>query len=788
MENKVTYNLRKRKYKERDEVIKRIKFSQVTDRCIICGTSIVEKNIKQLCGIDICISENQKKNEEDIIPNIDSDVDKIYDVSEIEETLLTRYTKEKNINKPKRKYFNKLNNTNKQYKMDNITQLENNTDKNDEIIGKDAMLIDISIVEKDRNVIPNKETKKSNQKKIHKSRGEDEDIEDEDIEDDKSEDIEDDKSEDIEDDKSEDIEDEDDKSEDIEDDKSEDIESENEEDKEYNEEEIEYEEEIKLDGPEEYKKYLERIGKMALDKEKINNVENEEKLRKIIEGHTKREITLEKILKSEICDERKYKLFHEWLIMKSTDRLTPKYKEYLEHIRSQIWDYEDIKDDLREGEREILERMKEKEIKNEINMKKIISSELPDEILKIVLEKYSRMQLYYAHSDEYQTLDREIREQLESWKPEYREEFANITEKEEKTYEEQLYKSKLPKNVKSHIYRELKHFREINKTSEDYSKQKYWLDYALSLPTNIKEFPVKKNDSTESKIQFEKHIKQKLNQSCYGMSEVKDLLLDYVFQKISNPTAIPQILVLSGPPGIGKTTLARSLASSLNLDFISINMGGIRDSAKLIGHSKTYIGAIPGEIIRGLSKCTSINPMIYLDEVDKIAHSSNTIDEIEGVLTHLLDPSQNSQFVDEYLGFPFDLSKVFWVITINKPEYLNSIVSDRLFIVPVSGYQFSDKISMAKDYLLPTIYSNLGYDPLSPPFSFSDSSLQRILNSLPTEPGVRSFQKHLQFLANRLNRLHNLSSSSYLLITPDIVDDLLSSLPKTHDPTLLWII
>src|SRR3989338_5054332 len=768
MENNTRYHLRKRKNKEKDEAIKRIKFSQISNRCIICGICIGENNIKQLCGIDVCITENKEREEEEREEDseIDSDVDKIYDLTEIKETLLTRYNKEKNINKPKRKYFNKLNNTKSQYKMDNINKSENKIDKNVETMDKDEMLVDKSTDEIDKNCIINKIAQnKEKQGKQGKQRSEEE-----------SEDLE-----------SEDLESEDLESEDKSEDKSEDLEEDLEEDKEYNEE-IEYEEEIKIEGQEEYKKYLERIGKMALDKEKINNVENETKLKKIIGGHIKREITLEKILESKICDERKYKIFHEWLIMKSTDKLTPKYKEYLEHIRNQIWDYEDIKDDLSEEEIEILERMKEKEIKNEINMKKIISSELPDEIFKIVLEKYGRMQLYYAHSDEYQTLDREIREQLESWKPEYREEFAKITETEEKTYEEQLYKSKLPKNVKAHIYRELKHFREINKTSEDYSKQKYWLDYALSLPTNIKEFPVKKNDTIESKIQFEKHIKQKLNQTCYGMAEVKDLLLDYVFQKISNPTAIPQILVLSGPPGIGKTTLARSLASSLNLDFISINMGGIRDSAKLIGHSKTYIGAIPGEIIRGLSKCTSLNPMIYLDEVDKIAHSSNTIDEIEGVLTHLLDPSQNSQFVDEYLGFPFDLSKVFWVITINKPEYLNSIVSDRLFIVPVSGYQFSDKISMAKDYLLPTIYSNLGYDPLSPPFSFSDSSLQRILNYLPAEPGVRSFQKHLQFLTNRLNRLHNLSSSSYRLITPDIVDDLLSSLPKTNDPTLLWII
>src|SRR3989338_7660884 len=445
MENNTRYHLRKRKNKEKDEAIKRIKFSQISNRCIICGICIGENNIKQLCGIDVCITENKEREEEEREEDseIDSDVDKIYDLTEIKETLLTRYNKEKNINKPKRKYFNKLNNTKSQYKMDNINKSENKIDKNVETMDKDEMLVDKSTDEIDKNCIINKIAQnKEKQGKQGKQRSEEE-----------SEDLE---SEDLE-------------SEDL----SEDLEEDLEEDKEYNEE-IEYEEEIKIEGQEEYKKYLERIGKMALDKEKINNVENETKLKKIIGGHIKREITLEKILESKICDERKYKIFHEWLIMKSTDKLTPKYKEYLEHIRNQIWDYEDIKDDLSEEEIEILERMKEKEIKNEINMKKIISSELPDEIFKIVLEKYGRMQLYYAHSDEYQTLDREIREQLESWKPEYREEFAKITETEEKTYEEQLYKSKLPKNVKAHIYRELKHFREINKTSEDYSKQKYW--------------------------------------------------------------------------------------------------------------------------------------------------------------------------------------------------------------------------------------------------------------------------------------------------------------------------
>lgn len=513
--------------------------------------------------------------------------------------------------------------------------------------------------------------------------------------------------------------------------------------------------------------------------EKIGGVtENEKELERLTNLFLERDVTLDKILSSPYPDEKKVELFHHWILLKGMNQFTPEYRAHDILLKSQLWDF-----DVDPFHKKMLDSLFRKYAVKEITVNKILESNMPDELCLKMMEDYVRLKNYDENSHEYQRLRKDMWEQLECWNPSYRDSFLELSKMDSLnlSYEQRLFTSGLPLGIKTFIFRELNHFRDMGVDDSEYTKQKHWLEYALSLPTVVKEFPVRISDSLEKKKKFQLDILSRMNKTCYGMPHVKDLLLDYVFQEISNPSGIPQILVLAGPPGIGKTTLSRSLALSLERDFIPINMGGVTDSVKLVGHARGYIGATPGEIVKGLSRASSMNPIIYLDELDKIQTGSSGMNEVEGVLTHLLDPTQNKEFIDDYLGFPIDLSKSLFIITINQIENLNPIIADRVFVVPMNGYTLQDKMKMAKDYLLPTIMTNLGSK-----IEFEDAAVRHLVNILPEEPGVRALQKSLQFISNRMNRKVMLGEEKSV-VTVDKMDEILKTVPKNEKTQTMFI-
>ena len=265
---------------------------------------------------------------------------------------------------------------------------------------------------------------------------------------------------------------------------------------------------------------------------------------------------------------------------------------------------------------------------------------------------------------------------------------------------------------------------------------KNYLDWVLNLPWNKSNF---ENNNIED-------IKEKLDKNHYGLQEVKDRILEYVALKNNNNDIKSPIICLVGPPGVGKTSIAKSIASSLNRKFYKISVGGLNDSSELIGHRRTYMGSIPGKIIQGLRKCESKNPVFLIDEIDKM--TVNHKDDPTGVLLDILDREQNSEFIDNYIEEPFDLSKVFFILTANNTDNIPSALKDRLEIIEISSYTDIEKIDIANRYLIPKILEENKID--NKIITMSDDMLGFLIEAYTKEAGVRELYRALEKIIRKL--------------------------------------
>ncbi len=286
-----------------------------------------------------------------------------------------------------------------------------------------------------------------------------------------------------------------------------------------------------------------------------------------------------------------------------------------------------------------------------------------------------------------------------------------------------------PASVKSHFEKELNKIRRMNPQVAEYSVQMNYLDLMVDLPWN---------EYTKDRYDLKKCM-QILNQDHNGLEKIKERIVEHLaVLKLKGDMKAP-ILCLVGPPGVGKTSLGKSIAKALNRKFIRMSLGGLHDESEIRGHRKTYIGAMPGRIIQSIRKAHSANPVFILDEIDKIGKDFRG--DPSSALLEVLDPEQNSSFHDNYLDLEFDLSKVLFIATANSLSTIQPALLDRMEVIELQGYSTEEKIEIAKAHLIPQLLEEHGVKPKQ--FKISNEVLGQIIQEYTRESGVRSLRRQL---------------------------------------------
>jgi ATP-dependent Lon protease len=301
-----------------------------------------------------------------------------------------------------------------------------------------------------------------------------------------------------------------------------------------------------------------------------------------------------------------------------------------------------------------------------------------------------------------------------------------------------------------------------------------WLDTVFELPWG-----------KESKGNIDlARAKKILDKNHYGLEEVKDRILEYIAvlqlkqKEAKNSANLPTILCFVGAPGVGKTSIGKSIAESLGRKFVKISLGGVRDEAEIRGHRRTYVGAMPGKIIVGMKQAKSMNPVFMLDEIDKLGNDFRG--DPSSALLEALDPEQNNGFEDHYLDMPFDLSDVIFITTANTLDTIPAALRDRLEIIRYSGYTEEEKFHIAKDHLLEKVRKGNGLKPVQ--LTLTDSEIKMIISRYTREAGVRSLERELNKVMRKSARQIAEKKLKKVSATPKVIRDFLG--PEKFDPTL----
>lgn len=360
---------------------------------------------------------------------------------------------------------------------------------------------------------------------------------------------------------------------------------------------------------------------------------------------------------------------------------------------------------------------------NQLTRAKMLIEDMNDDLKVIELE---------------QQLEQEVEKELsDSQKEFYLREKIKVIQKElgdvnSKDDEVELFRNKLSKlkcsgKIKDKIKKEINRYQSTNSNSPELGMIRDYLDWMLNLPWS----------KTTKDISSLEEVKHTLDSSHYALGDVKDRVLEYLAVKQNTNNLRSPILCLVGPPGVGKTSLALSIAKSLNRKVAKISVGGINDEAEIIGHRRTYVGANPGRIIQGIRKAGSSNPVFIIDEIDKMRK------DIKGdpasSLLEVLDPEQNSKFSDHYIEEDFDLSKVMFIATANYIDQIPMELKDRLEIIEVSSYTEYEKLDIVRDYILPKELEEHGLTELQ--ITFNDKALLTIIRNYTKEAGVRELER-----------------------------------------------
>lgn len=380
-----------------------------------------------------------------------------------------------------------------------------------------------------------------------------------------------------------------------------------------------------------------------------------------------------------------------------------------------------------------------------------------------------------------QTIRSKTREDLDEQQREYflHQQIKNIQEElgdgeatpEKKDLLEKAAKKKWNEDTEKIFQKEFDKLSTLNPQSPDYSVQVNYLQTMVNLPWN---------EFTKDDLDL-KRAKRVLDRDHYGMEKVKERILEYMaVLKLKGSMKSP-ILCLYGPPGVGKTSLGKSIAESMKRKYVRMSLGGLHDESEIRGHRRTYIGAMPGRIVKNIQKAGSSNPVFILDEIDKV--TQNTVNgDPSSALLEVLDPEQNNAFHDNYLDLDYDLSKVLFIATANDLNTIPKPLLDRMEIIEVSGYITEEKIEIAKRHLFPKELSNTGLNTSNPNLKFTKAALEKIIESYTRESGVRQLEKQINKALRKLAYKQAIDQSlPYERITPVELEDLLGNPPFYRD-------
>ena len=394
------------------------------------------------------------------------------------------------------------------------------------------------------------------------------------------------------------------------------------------------------------------------------------------------------------------------------------------------------------------------------NLNRILIKEL--EVLELGSKIQSQVQSEVGKNQR----DYFLREQLKAIQKELGE--GDDQTKEIEELAEKIEAAGMPEAVKKEALRELDRLSKMPVAAAEYTVSRTYLDWLVALPWN------KRTDET---IDLPK-TKTILDADHSGLEKAKDRILEYLAVRKLNPEVKGPILCFVGPPGVGKTSLAKSIATSLGRKFVRVSLGGMRDEAEIRGHRRTYIGALPGQVIQGLRRADSKNPVFILDEIDKLG--SDFRGDPSSALLEVLDPEQNNTFRDHYLDVPFDLSEVLFITTANVLDTIPPPLRDRMEVLEIAGYTEDEKLKIATDHLVAKQIKNHGLT--ADQIRFTSDAIRAVIRGYTREAGVRNLEREIGSLCRKVARKHAETAEGLGLIeiTPDVVAEMLGA-PKFMD-------
>ena len=335
---------------------------------------------------------------------------------------------------------------------------------------------------------------------------------------------------------------------------------------------------------------------------------------------------------------------------------------------------------------------------------------------------------------------------------------------------EKALTKKWPEDIERAFYKEVEKLDQLNPQSPDWNVQLSYLQTLIGLPWG---------EMTEDDLDLTRAQKV-LDKDHYGMEKVKERILEYMAVLQLRGDLKSPILCLYGPPGVGKTSLGKSIAEAMRRKYVRVSLGGLHDEAEIRGHRRTYIGAMPGRIIKNIQKAGSSNPVFILDEIDKVTQMTHNGDPASALL-EVLDPEQNNAFHDNYLDLDYDLSKVLFIATANDLNTIPRPLLDRMEIIEVSGYITEEKIEIAKRHLIPKEKENNGLKT-EKKLNFNKAAIEKIIEQYTRESGVRQLEKQINKSFRKL-ALHKAKDGElpYLKVTPEEIEDLLGKPPFYRD-------